>query len=129
LRLTKQPFVSSGVETTRVINPDTVEASNTRNKRQLIGMAQAELERQGHKFEAYNYVKNIQCDLEVEQSVFLEDEDMIDFADRNETSPGANDGDPNTRKLVVLEQNFTYNAEGKQSGALLDLTLVKRLPV
>ena len=129
LRLVKQPFVSSGVEPDRVINPPTIEATNTRNKRQLVAIAIAEEQRFRHKFESYTYVKDIQCDLSTEQSVFLEDQDMIKFADRNESSPGANDGDPNTRKLVVMEENFTFNAEGKVGGALLELTLGKRLPV
>ena len=129
INLKKQPFVSSGTQSTRVINPPIIDAPNTRNLRQLIGIADAELQKQGHKYEAYNYVQDIRCDLITEQSVYLEDQDIVKFADRNETSPGANDGDPNTRKLVVLEENFTYNAEGKLSGALLDLTLVKRLEV
>jgi len=128
LRLVKQPFVSSGIETTRVLNSQTIEATNTRNKKQLIAIAVAEQQRKSHKFEAYTYVENIRCDLVTEQSVFLEDIDMVKFADRGESSPGASDGDPNTRKCVVLEENFTYNAEGKQSGALHELVLVKRLP-
>lgn len=129
LHLTKQPFVSSGVQTDRVINPDEFEATNTRNKRQLIAIATAEKQRVSHKFESYNYVQDIRCDLATEQSVFLEDADLVKFADRNETSPGAGDGDANTRKLVVMEENFTYNAGGSNSGALLELTLGKRLPV
>jgi hypothetical protein len=127
LRLLKQPFVSSGTEPTRVLNAETFEATNTRNKRQLEAIAIAEEQRRSHKFESYTYVKDIQCDLVTEQSVFLEDQDMIKFADRNETSPGASDGDPNTRKLVVMTEDFSYNAEGSQGGALQTLTLAKRL--
>jgi hypothetical protein len=119
LRMIKQPFVSSGIETTRVLNPQTIQAPNTRNLRQLQAIATAEKDRHELKFESYKYVEDIRCDLETEQSVYLEDEDMIKFSDNG----------PNTRKLVLMSENFTYNADGKHSGALHDIELVKRLDV
>lgn len=172
LRLVKQPFVSSGIQLARVLNSETYQANQTRNKRQLEGIAVAEQQRQSLQFESYNYETDIRCDLFTEQSVIVNDIDMIkssdlEFADVNAWSavinyiPGdavatgtpvgvvylckkenLNEQPPNdafwrtedtpvsnSRRAVVMTEDFTYNAEGKKGGAILDLTLVRRLPV
>jgi len=81
LRLVKQPFVSSGVETTRVVNGPTYQAPQTRNLRQLKSIAAAEQQRQSLQYEAYTYETDIRCDLQTEQFVFVENADMIKFAE------------------------------------------------
>ena len=129
LRLVKTPMVSSGVIFDRVINPKIIDSSNTRNLRQLEAQAIAYKQTLGHKFETYNLLVDVQCNLEEEQSIFLLDHDLVKYADKNESAPNQSDGIANTRKLVVMDQNFTYNAEGNQSGALVNLTLTKRLEV
>lgn len=128
LRLVKQPFVSSGVEANRVINPDIVQATNTRNLLQLESIAKAQKDVVSHKYENYTLNKDGKCDLTTDSFVYLENPDVVKFNDRNESSPGANDGDANTRKLVVLSENHTFNAEGR-GGHLTTFELVKRLEV
>jgi len=129
LTLTKQPFVSSGVEANRVINSDTIELPNTRNIRQLQSVAIAAKDLANLQFEQYGVMNDGRCDLITEQSVFLEDKDMVKFRDRNESSPGANDGDLNTRKLVVMAEDFSFNANGQKSGFLVTRNLTRRLPI
>lgn len=176
LRLVKQPFVSSGTETTRVLNSNTYQAPQTRNLRQLQSIATAEQQRQSLQFETYTYETDIRCDLQTEQFLFVENQDLIKFAERpvseldawvtatiyevqqdvqngavgfrcfvshlsnatNEPGVGVDyldfwtaTGDPvaNTRELVVMSEDFTYNAEGKKGGAIMEINLTKRLDV
>ncbi len=177
LRLTKQPFVSSGVELTRVLNAETIQASQTRNKRQLQSIAFAEQQRQSLQLELYTYETEIKCNLQTEQSIFVENADMIKFAELNRTEldqwvTATNYGEGatvknfteayrckvahksalinqpntgvdfaifwddvtvnvdfvnNTRKTVLMSENFRYNAEGKRGGAIMEVVLGKRL--
>lgn len=176
LRLVKQPFVTSGVQANRVVNGPTYQAPQTRNLRQLRSIAAAEQQRQALQYEAYTYETEIRCDLQTEQFVFVENEDMIKFAERpvsdlnawvistpyvvstdvqnlgagyrcfvSHTASSTNEpgvgvdfadfwnttGDPiaNTREVVLMSENFTFNAEGKRGGAIYDATLTKRLNV
>lgn len=176
LRLVKQPFVSSGVELTRVLNSNTYQAPQTRNLRQLQSIAFAEQQRQSLQFETYTYETDIRCDLQTEQFLFVENQDMVKFTEmpasdldawvtatpydvqasvqngatgfrcfvahtsETDNEPGVGvdyldfwiaTGDPvaNTRELVVMSENFMYNAEGKRGGAIMEINLGKRLDV
>ncbi len=176
LRLIKQPFISSGVETTRVLNSKTFQAAQTRNKRQLEAIAFAEQQRQSLQFESYVYETDIRCDLQTEQTVTVENEDMIKSAELpvssldswvistpygvsadvqnggtgfrckvahqsasiNEPGIGADfaifwntlsDPIENTRDVVVMTEDFMYNADGRRGGAIMEITTSRRLPV
>lgn len=117
LTLTKQPFTSSGVITTRIINPDTIQQNNTRNLRQLRSVALATKDLGGLQFEEYTTVEKGRCDLSTEQTIILDDIDMIKFSD-----VGAH-----TRKLILMEEDFTFNANGEKSGFLSTDVSIRRL--
>jgi len=117
LTLTKQPFVSSGVEFDRVINPETVQMPNVRNIRQLESIAIAVKDVAGLQFEQYTLTQDGKCDLITEQSVFLDDEDLVKFADNG----------PHTRKLILMSEDLSFNANGQKSGFIRTVTLTRRL--
>lgn len=117
LTLTKQPFTSSGVVTDRIINPDTIQQNNTRNLRQLRSVAIANKDIAGLQFEEYTLVEDGRCDLNTEQTVIIQDDDIIKFSDA-----GAN-----TRKLILMTQDLTFNANGEKSGFLSTETCIRRL--
>lgn len=117
LTLTKQPFVSSGVEFDRVINPETLQMPNVRNIRQLESIAIAQRDIAGLQFEQYTVTQDGSCDLVTEQSVFLSDEDLIKFSDVG----------PNTRKLIVMSEELSFNANGEKSGFIRTVKLTRRL--
>lgn len=117
LTLTKQPFTSSGVITDRIINPDTIQQTNVRNLRQLRSVAIANKDISGLQFEEYTVVENGRADLNTEQTIILDDIDMIKFADS-----GAH-----TRKLILMEEDLSFNANGEKSGFLSTEILVRRL--
>jgi len=117
LCLTKQPFVSSGVELDRVINPETFQQPNTRNLRQLESIAIALRDIHGLQFEQYTVSQDGKCDLTTEQAVILKDVDVIKFADVG----------PNTRKLIVMSEDLSFNANGQKSGFIRTTKLTRRL--
>ena len=117
LTLTKQPFTSSGVITDRIINPDTIQQTNVRNLRQLRSVALANKDLAGLQFEEYTVVENGRCDLSTEQTIILDDIDMIKFADA-----GAH-----TRKLILMEEDLSFNANGEKSGFLSTEVNIRRL--
>lgn len=116
LVLTKAPFVSSGEEDNRVINPDILEASNVRNYLQLKSIAVAEKDLAGLPFEQFTVVRNGKCDLKIEQSVYLKNVDLINETDQ----PGT----PNTRKLILMSDELSYD---EKNGFLKTSMLTKRL--
>ncbi|KKN76243.1 hypothetical protein LCGC14_0372690 [marine sediment metagenome] len=117
LTLTKQPFTSSGVITTRIINPDTIQQNNVRNLRQLRSVAVAAKDLGGLQFEEYTVVQKGRSDLTTEQTIILDDIDMIKFAD-----VGAH-----TRKLILMEEDLSFNANGTKSGFISTEVLIRRL--
>jgi len=52
-------------------------------------------------------------------SIFLENDELVREANRNETSPGANDGDPNTIKLVVKRIRYEITKPPNGPGGFL----------
>lgn len=118
IALTKQPFVSSGIENDRVINPAFIQATNVRNLRQLESIALAQKDLAGLPFEQFVVEHEGRCDMDVEQSVYLTDIDLINESD---------DSNPNTRKLILMTDELSYHSEGEKSGFVSTRTLTKRL--
>lgn len=116
LAFTKVPFVSSGVVTDRVINPEFVDAPNVRNYVQLQSIAQAEKDVFGLPFEQYTVKRNGHCDLVLEQSVYLKDINLINEEDKPST--------PNTRKLILMTDTTSYD---QTDGFISTQILTKRL--
>ena len=113
---TKQPFVTSGVVTDMVINPDPIQANNVRNYLQLQGAAIAQNQINNFPFEQYTIVRDGSCDLEIEQFVYLYDPDFIGEEDDPDN--------PNTRQLVLMSDQLSYDTD---RGFLRTMTLTTRL--
>ena len=58
-------------------------------------------------------------DLRFGDSFFLENDELVREANRNESSPGANDGDPNTIKLVVKRLRYEITKAPQGPGGFL----------
>jgi len=67
----------------------------------------------------YDIVTEGTCLEKFGDSVFLENKDLVREANRNETSPGANDGDPNTVKLVVKKIRYEITKPSNGPGGFL----------
>lgn len=116
LGLTKQAFVTSGEELTRVINSKNVEAPNVRNLLQLESIALAEQDIVSFPFEQFIVETDGKCNYQLEQSIYLREPYLIDEEDRV--------GTPNTRKLVLMGNQLSYDT---QRGFYRTLTLTRRL--
>lgn len=113
---TKQPFVTSGVVSDRVINPDIIQANNVRNYLQLEGAVIAQNQINNFPFEQYTVVRDGSCDLALEQYVYLYDPDFVGEEDDPDN--------PNTRQLVLMSDQLSYDTN---NGFLRTMTLTTRI--
>lgn len=98
---TKPLLAVTAPVTDRVLEPPALQMPDVSNSVQLGQIADSQLELE--KFQHQEFITTTQgrCDIEFGDSFFLEDSVLVNRADRNETSAGANDGDANTIKLVA----------------------------
>jgi hypothetical protein len=93
--------VTPPITTGRVIEPPVIYHNWIDNKYQLDQLAEGML--QIHQFRQYRWVIATEGRLDINfgDFFFLEDDQIVDRADRNATPPDGNDGDANTVKLVA----------------------------
>jgi hypothetical protein len=116
LGFTKQPFVTSGVVSDIVINPDPIQATNVRNYLQLQGAVIAQNQINNFPFEQYTLVRDGGCDLSIEQYVYIFDSDFIGETDEPDT--------PNTRQVVLMSEQLSYDTN---QGFIRTQTLTTRI--
>jgi len=117
----------SAPDTSRAIQPRFNNETQIVNKFTLNQSNDANLEISTFRHVQYEIVTEGLCDLRFGDSIFLENSDLVREANRNETSPGANDGDLNTIKLVCkkIRYEITKSPQGP-GGFLRYITGVKR---
>lgn len=112
----------------RALFPDFFEEPFISNKFQLDQSNQAKLEISQFRHQQFDVTTTGRLDLPFGYSFFLENSSLVNRADRNESSPGANDGDPNTIKLVVKKTVHIIDKPPTGPGGFLTtFTGVKRL--
>ena len=125
-RFAKQLTVFSGKNTTRCIQPRFLQRPNTTNYVQLKQDVLSQLEIEQFRLQGYNIDQEMLCDIAAEEAFFLEDSIVVDRADRNETSAGANDGDSNTIKLIAKKIVYSVNAPDGPGGMVRVIEGIKR---
>lgn len=125
-RFGKQLTAFSGKDTTRCIQPRFLQRPNTTNYVQLKQDVLSQLEIEQFRLQGYNIEQEMLCDIAAEEAFFLEDSIVVDRADRNETSAGANDGDANTIKLINKKTVYSVNAPDGPGGMIRIVEGVKR---
>lgn len=86
--------------TDRAFEEDFMQQPFISNYVQLKQAALSQLEIEQFRHFQYDIRTEGRIDVNYGDSFFLENDQLTNRADRNESSPGANDGDPNTIKLV-----------------------------
>lgn len=85
----------------RVLEPPALQLPDISNSIQLNQTVNSQLELEKFQHQEFIVTTQGRCDISFGESFFLEDATLVNRADRNETSEGANDGDANTIKLVA----------------------------
>jgi len=119
--------MSFPVVTGRAIMPRFSNDTQIVNKFNLNQGNQANLEISQFRHVHYDVVTEGLVDLKFGDSFFLENDELVREANRNESSPGTNDGDPNTIKLVCksIRHEITKSPQGP-GGYLRYIDGVKR---
>jgi len=125
LRFGKQLTAFSGKNTTRCIQPKFMQRPNTTNYVQLKQDVLSQLEIEQFRLQGFNVEQEMLCDIKAEEAFFLEDQ-IVERADRNETSAGANDGDANTIKLIARKVIYSVNAPDGPGGMVRNIEGIKR---
>ena len=125
----KQLIATSGVDTSRNLQPQWLIRPFTTNYYQLKKDVLSQLEIDGFQYQGYDITTEGVCDpdLKFGYSFYLKDDKIVKRADKGETSAGDNDGEANTIKLVA--KKITYNIDGTtggQGGFTRTITGIKR---
>jgi len=111
----------------RVLMPPTMEKPWIDNKYQLDQLVNSQLQIEKFRHNQWTIVTEGRLDIPFANSFFFEDSFIVNRADRNESSAGANDGDPNTIKLVAKVVNHRIDKPPTGPGGFLTtFTGVKR---
>jgi hypothetical protein len=112
----------------RAMFPDFFEEPFISNKFQLDQSNIAKREISLFRHWQYDITTTGRCDIKFGYSFFLENSALVNRADRNATPPDANNGDPNTIKLVVKKiVHVIDKPPSGPGGYLTTFTGVKRL--
>ena len=125
----KQLIATSGVDTSRNLQPQWLIRPFTTNYYQLKKDVLAQKEIDGFQYQGYDITTEGVCypNLKFGYSFYLQDDKIVKRADKGETSAGANDGTANTIKLVA--KKIVYNIDGitgGQGGFTRTVTGIKR---
>ncbi len=119
--------VTAPITTGRVLMPPAMQKSWIDNKYQNDQLANSQLQIEKFRHNQWTIVTEGRIDIDFGQSFFYEDSFVVNRADRNESSPGNNDGDPNTIKLVAKVINHRIDKPPTGPGGFLTtFTGVKR---
>jgi len=113
-------LVSSGTDGIRDLEPQFLKRPHIMVYDQLKQDVNAQLEIEQFRHQEYDIETsgdNI-FDIEFGDSFFIENSNLVNRADRNETSEGANDGDANTMKLVAKRVEYSITKPPGGPGGL-----------
>jgi len=92
--------VTSPVTSGRVKQPPAIDAPDVTNQFQLDQLAESQLEIEKFQNQKFDITTEGRLDIGFGEKFYFENSVIVNRADRNESSPGANDGDANTIELV-----------------------------
>ena len=117
----KQPLARSQTSTitTRNIEPRFLHQTGVSNYYQLESLAQAQLDVEQHRYEAYTIQTNGFTNIKPGQSFVLKDANIISTSDIS--------GNSNTRKLVARKISYPVNTKSSRGGFIRELEGVKKI--
>lgn len=106
----------TGTQSVQNVEPVFLQRPNIISYTQLANEANSELEVHQHREKVFNITTSghAMFDIRAGDTFFLENDRLVDDADRNESAIGAGDGDPNTIRLVAkrIEYHLTQPSAG-----------------
>ena len=106
--------VTAPVTSGRVKEPPAMELPFISNKFQLDQVVNSQLEIEQFQHQQFDVTTEGRLDINFGENFFYEDDFIVNRADRNESTPGANDGDANTIALVA--KKITHRIDKPATG-------------